>query len=82
MYWRERGGFETGAFFQQLFAVPSAPAFSAALIFHCSGSSPAVLVGPLNSNDNTGQTADLPDFFGPLIPGKRLPVSWLKDTIS
>ena len=26
--------------------------------------------------------ADLPDFFGPLIPGKRLPVSWLKDTTS
>ena len=25
---------------------------------------------------------DLPDFFGPLIPGKRLPVWWLKDTTS
>jgi hypothetical protein len=25
---------------------------------------------------------DLPDFFGPLIPGKRLPVSWLKYKVS
>ena len=25
---------------------------------------------------------DLPDFFGPLIPGKWLPVLWLKDTTS
>lgn len=25
---------------------------------------------------------DLPDFFGPIIPGKWLPVWWLKDTAS
>ena len=28
------------------------------------------------------RSVDLPDFFGPFIPGKRLPVSWLKDTSS
>ena len=28
-----------------------------------------------------GTSVDLPDFFGPLIPGKRSPVSWLKCTV-
>jgi hypothetical protein len=30
----------------------------------------------------TTDAGDLPDFFGPLIPGKRLPGWWIKNTVS
>ncbi|QRJ63338.1 hypothetical protein [Azospira restricta] len=35
-----------------------------------------------NTTAVKGGAFDLPEFFGPLIPGKWLPVWWLKDTAS